>query len=136
MTVRSDSLSDKLVAVVEDNATQRELMVLMLEELGCHVVAFDSGADLISCLDELNIHLVLLDWNLSGAIGRDVLESLRARDATVPVIVISGETDPLFAESCIATGALKMMSKPVRMAAVSKMLEEINALGANLVAGK
>jgi two-component system response regulator AauR len=44
--------------------------------------------------------------------GIEVLKRLRARSSTVPVVIMSGNTDPMMAEAALALGAVNFMTKP------------------------
>ena len=65
---------------------------------------------------------MLLDLNLPDMPGFEVLERLRARASTVPVIVVSGSTDPMMAETAWALGALAYLTKPVEFDVLSRVV--------------
>jgi two-component system phosphate regulon response regulator PhoB len=59
--------------------------------------------------------LVLLDINMPGGTGLDVLRKLKANSKTtgVPVIIITGRTDEKLPEDVIKLGATHFLAKPI-----------------------
>jgi two-component system, response regulator PdtaR len=80
------------VAVADDEASARKLLVLLLETLGYEVVySATDGADLIDqCLDR-DVDLVLVDLDMPKMDGLAAAEVLAAKG--IPVILISGHPD-------------------------------------------
>jgi DNA-binding response OmpR family regulator len=66
--------------------------------------------------------LVLLDLNLPDMPGFEVLERLRARSSTIPVVIVSGNTDPMMAQAAIALGAVDYIAKPVGLEILSRVV--------------
>jgi serine phosphatase RsbU (regulator of sigma subunit) len=54
---------------------------------------------------------VLLDLNLPDASGMDALDRIARRDATVPIVVLTGLNDEYFAASAVAAGAQDYLVK-------------------------
>jgi serine phosphatase RsbU (regulator of sigma subunit) len=54
---------------------------------------------------------VLLDLNLPDASGMDALDRIAKRDATVPVVVLTGRSDEYFGASAVAAGAQDYLVK-------------------------
>jgi signal transduction histidine kinase len=54
---------------------------------------------------------VLLDYDLSGDTGVDVLRAMRERNATVPVVMLTGQSDPIMAAASIKAGATDFLTK-------------------------
>jgi CheY-like chemotaxis protein len=71
--------------------------------------------------------LVLLDLNLPGDDGRDVLRQVRSDDmlCTLPIVVLSASSNPRDLQFCYANGANAYHVKPVIYAAHLKVLRDI-----------
>jgi CheY-like chemotaxis protein len=83
------------------------------------------GAD---ALDKVSRHapdLVLLDLNLPDMPGFEVLDRLRARSFTVPVVIVSGNTDSLMAEAARALGAVDYVTKPFELQRLIQAVETV-----------
>lgn len=87
--------SRKRILVVDDSATVREAMKLMLSK-DYSVNTVDSGVAAIRTIALDAPDLVLLDYEMPVCDGRQTLEMLRSDEvlASVPVIFLTGRKDP------------------------------------------
>lgn len=84
----------------------------------------------LECAVRLHPDLVLLDLTLPDLSGEQVLAQLRADPATraIPVIVVSGETDPAVHHRLLAQGAQGCLTKPYEINELLRVVD--NSLGA------
>ncbi|MGH6707147.1 MAG: sigma-54-dependent transcriptional regulator [Sphingomicrobium sp.] len=104
------------VLVVDDEADIRELVAGVLEDEGYSVrSAGDSGAAL-EAIDDRRPSLVLLDVWLQGSKldGLQLLEQIKGRDPTLPVLMISGHGNLDTAVAAIREGAVDFIEKPFK----------------------
>ena len=104
------------VLVVDDEADIRELVAGVLEDEGYAVrSAADSNAAL-DAIDDRRPSLVLLDVWLQGSKldGLQLLEQIKKRDATLPVLMISGHGNLDTAVAAIREGAVDFIEKPFK----------------------
>ena len=92
-------------------------------------VVFGSAPDGRSGLDHatrLHPDLVLLDLTLPDISGEQVLAQLRADPATcaIPVIVVSGETDPTIHLRLLAQGARSCLTKPYEIEELLRLVDD------------
>ncbi len=104
------------ILVVDDELDIRELIAGILEDEGHHV---RGAGDSTSALDAVRVRkpaLVILDVWLRGSQfdGIEVLEKLKAADADLPVIVISGHGTVETAVAAIRKGAYDFIEKPFK----------------------
>ncbi len=102
------------VLVVDDEADIRELVSGVLEDEGYAVrTAADSSAAL-EAIEERRPSLVLLDVWLQGSRldGLQLLEQIKRRDPTLPVLIISGHGNLDTAVAAIREGAVDFIEKP------------------------
>ena len=73
--------------------------------------------------------LVLLDVHLPDIDGDEVLRRLRADEATagVPVVIVSADATPGQVGALLAAGAARYLTKPVRVAALLRVFDELLA---------
>jgi len=116
------------ILLVEDHATMREAMRMVLEGEGLSIrEAADAGTALDSIRREPP-ELVVLDLNIPGGPGLDVLETMKRDPATerIPVIVVTAEGEEGRA-GAIRRGAVEYLTKPfsprVLLQAVERALE-------------
>jgi two-component system OmpR family response regulator len=75
--------------VVEDDAALSEALVFTLKREGYVVDCVASGSDADRLLQSGDFDLVVLDLTLPALDGLEVLRRLRAREGSVPVIILS-----------------------------------------------
>ncbi len=125
----TDTMTDLRVAVVEDDAEYRFLLETTLETVGVeHVQSF---ADAESFLDSgLDVDLVLLDLTLPGMDGHACLAKVRQDQATrrIPVVILSNSTHQDDVEAAYDAGARGYLVKPVELAELEELLEDLVTL--------
>jgi two-component system, OmpR family, phosphate regulon response regulator PhoB len=111
-----------LILVVDDDAPILLLMRNVLREFGFEAITANSGAEAIHQARTRSPKLMLLDRNMPGMTGDEVLQKLRAEDglASLPVLILSGE--PLEEDEVRRIGATGAVLKPFD---VPKLIETI-----------
>ena len=104
------------VLVVDDEADIRELVAGILEDEGYAVrTAADSDQALAAIRARKPSLLVLDIWMQGGGMdGLELLDMVKALDADLPVIMISGHGNIETAVSAIKRGAYEFLEKPFK----------------------
>jgi CheY-like chemotaxis protein len=126
-----DSLASLLV--VEDSpedfeATRRSLVRGGLANPIVHVSDGDSALDYLFAGERRSVPaLILLDLNLPGTDGRQVLARVKAdeRLRQVPVVVLTTSRDRRDVEACYRAGANSYIQKPVDLAGFQRALRTL-----------
>ena len=102
------------VLVVDDEADIRELVAGVLEDEGYAVRTASDSDSALSAIEDRRPSLVLLDVWLQGSRldGLQILEQVKHRDPTLPVIMISGHGNLDTAVAAIREGAVDFIEKP------------------------
>jgi CheY-like chemotaxis protein len=81
------------ILIVDDHPTMREAMRLVLADEGFTVDEAADGARALDLVASDRPDLVLLDLNIPGISGPDLLEALKASRVTsgIPVVVVTAE---------------------------------------------
>jgi len=120
-------MSHKTILLVEDNPDDVELTRIAFSEAGGEhqLAVVTDGAEAVDYLLGRGRHaaragaelpmLVLLDLNLPKLDGREVLEAIRANEATrkLPVVVLTTSAEPFDVDQVYALGANSYIQKPV-----------------------
>jgi two-component system response regulator MprA len=77
------------IAIAEDDADLRRMLVRGLTEEGFEVLAAAHGSELLEKVEELLPDAVVIDIGLPDSDGRDVCQALRARGVTSPVLFVT-----------------------------------------------
>jgi len=102
------------ILVVDDNASNRDLLFRRLSHDGHHVSKAASGRRALEILGVEDFDLILLDLMMPDLNGFEVLERLKADERLhdVPVIMISGLQEADSVIRCIEAGAEDYLPKP------------------------
>jgi CheY-like chemotaxis protein len=108
------------VLLVEDDATVRELTARVLRETGYAVLAAGDAAEAIDCVERHagRIDLLLTDVVMPGGSGHELAETLRARDARLAVLYMSGYTPDFVLRKGLAQDSVAFLAKPFTDAAL------------------
>jgi class 3 adenylate cyclase len=102
------------ILVVDDIASNRDLLARRLAREGHEVVAVEDGTSALDRLVGENFDLILLDLMMPGMSGFEVLCRLKSNSRTrhIPVIMISALDELDSAVRCIEAGAEDYLPKP------------------------
>jgi len=118
-------MTDKpLILVVDDDAPILLLMRNLLREFGFDAVVAASGSEAIEHARRQRPSLVLLDKNMPGMSGDEVIRALRSDDGfdDLPILILSGEpVSQSEIESLRANGAVL---KPFDVPALIKQIRQ------------
>jgi two-component system, LuxR family, response regulator FixJ len=106
------------VFVVDDEPAICELFAALFTLEGYHVTSFAEGDSFLTAARERTPAFILLDLNMPGRSGLDVLEELDAASYPAPVFMISAHGDVPSAIDAIKKGALDFIEKPFEPEAV------------------
>jgi len=104
------------VLVVDDEADIRELVAGVLEDEGYSVRSAADSNGALEAIDNRRPSLVLLDVWLQGSKldGLQLLEQIKGRDPSLPVLMISGHGNLDTAVAAIREGAVDFIEKPFK----------------------
>ncbi|RMG41313.1 MAG: response regulator [Planctomycetota bacterium] len=129
------SLRGRRVLVVDDNATNRRILVQMLTNWELLPEAADGVPTALQTLQTLHdqgtpVELVITDVNMPDRDGFDLLEALRGdeRYRELPVILLTSAARPHELEQCRRLGVARYMTKPIKQ---SELLEALQLVAGN-----
>lgn len=110
--------------VVEDDASQRDLVASILESAGYAVRAAVGAEAAIAALERASFDLVLTDWKLgAGADGTSILRWLRDRGRDEALILATAYGTVAHAVETVRDGADDYLAKPFTRAALLFAIE-------------
>jgi two-component system cell cycle sensor histidine kinase/response regulator CckA len=119
------------ILVVDDDDMVRRALQLSLSSLGYKVMSASNGTAAVELYTEhrTRIRGVLLDMVMPGMGGRATYLALRAVDAAVPVILISGYAMNEEVQAILDLGVLGFLQKPCSIEALGAALDECLPIG-------
>ncbi|WP_044419198.1 response regulator transcription factor [Halarcobacter anaerophilus] len=81
------------IFLLEDDFSLNRLICNVLEQKGFFVTSVDDGYDAMTYILNNKYDLYILDINVPGFSGHEVLEEIRKIDKSLPVIIVSAQLD-------------------------------------------
>ena len=125
--------SEVRVLVAEDNPVNRKVTARLLERAGFQATLVESGEDALDALAQESFDTVLLDINMPGISGLDVVKLYRmgALDQPrIPIIALSADATVETKEAALAAGIDIYLTKPVEPGRLIATIEAAMAGGA------
>ena len=116
--------SQREIFVVDDDPAVRDTLSMVLSAGGYQVICFADGAALLAVARSRTPACILLDVNIPGKSGLDILKELHGEDYPAPIFMISGQGDITMAVNAIKSGALDFIEKPFRGSEIVARLDE------------
>lgn len=119
----------KSVLVVEDNPLIMELVRTLLVSFGYEPVEAVDGAMAIELCKKNQLNIILLDIQLPGIDGTEVLEILKEDPATreIPVIALTAHAMRGDEEKFLRAGFSGYISKPIDIQRFKSVIEQLIA---------
>jgi DNA-binding response OmpR family regulator len=120
-------VDEHCILVIEDQEDLAELYEVKLEEAGYKVRNAYSGEEGLAEFQANGADLILLDMTLPEMNGSQVLRAIRAINANIPIIIVTGEASDELRQQCEMLGVQEYLSKPpdydAMLAAIERSLE-------------
>lgn len=103
------------ILLVDDSKTMRTIQRRCLNKIGLGdetIVEAKDGQEALRLFDKIDFDLVISDWNMPALDGMELLLSIRQRDKSVPVIMVTTEAERSCVLSAIQAGCSDYLVKP------------------------
>ncbi len=114
------------ILLAEDNPVNQTLAVRMLERLGHQVDVAANGLEALSMAAGRRFDLILMDIQMPHMSGFEATQQIRINEAPhhTPIIAMTAHAMAGDREKCLDAGMDGYISKPIRVAALLRALEE------------
>jgi len=113
----------KTILVVDDSATVRKLVQVILERCGHQVLTASGMMEALTKLEEAELDLVLLDICMPRIDGYQLCKIIKGANSDVPVVMLSGKDGFLDKVRGRMAGAVGYITKPFEPAALIRAVE-------------
>ena len=120
--------SGRVITVVDDDRSMRRSLRRLLKVSGWHVQTFASAEAFLAKSDSDGSGIVLIDIQLPGMTGLELLDRLRDRAVPCQAIAMSGSNDATVEAQALSLGAALFLQKPFDPQILLDTLEQM-ALG-------
>jgi sigma-B regulation protein RsbU (phosphoserine phosphatase) len=115
------------ILVVDDDATSRKILARTLSSAGYDCCEADNGLEGLDLVRSEQPSLLLLDFDMPGLDGAEVLKRLRADNdpavAQIPAIMLTGHGGEESEVLCLKAGADDFVTKPINIAVLHARIE-------------
>jgi len=118
--ITSRDLPSKFILLGEDDADDQDMLKEVFASIDTAFVLFfvNNGKEILSALEKLKDGqmpcLIVLDYNMPGLNGADILQELSTNDRykNIPKVVWSTAVSDKFRKVCLELGAIDYVIKP------------------------
>ncbi|MGY6531265.1 PAS domain S-box protein [Glycocaulis sp.] len=117
------------VLLAEDNATNRETLIMFLQELGLsEPVCVADGRKAVDAALSGDFDVVIMDVSMPVLSGLDAMREIRAgrkKRARVPILALTAHASSQDRDQCLKAGANEYLAKPVDLEALRGALSRL-----------
>jgi DNA-binding NtrC family response regulator len=117
------------VLLIEDNDASRFGFVRYFSKDGYDIKEAADLAEAVRALAAQRFDAIIMDINLPDGNGIDFIDTIRATDPSIPIIVITGAGNIQLAVDAMQRGADNFLTKPVDNAALAQYLRKTMEIG-------
>lgn len=116
-----------VVLIVDDHDDTREMLEVLLNIFGCHVIAAKDGQQALDLAETTTPDLFLMDMKMPGIDGFEVTRRVRAHPALkhVPIVAVTGLVTPQLQDQAIEAGCNHCIAKPIDFALLEELIQTL-----------
>ena len=103
---------EPLITIVDDDRGSRESLAAVAEAAGYRTECFSTGESFLEDGDLTQTGCLVVDYQLPGLSGVDILERLNLQRTKPPFVLVSAFADVTVAVKVMELGALTLLEKP------------------------
>lgn len=114
-----------LALVLDDAPDMRKILATLARRQGFEVIEAGDGLRGLEMAKEYRPDLILLDLEMPGMSGLEVLSEVRQFDASVAVVIVTSHTDEARMQEALSLGAVNYVKKPFNHPELSFVLDQV-----------
>ncbi len=102
------------ILVVDDSQVMRQVIIHAISSEPWEIREASGGAQALEMIQQCKPDIVLLDQQMPGLRGNDILKILKSSDSTrdISVVIVTGESKDEMVKEALSLGAAEFISKP------------------------
>ena len=112
-----------MISIIEDDIAVREAIEVLLQSAGLNYQSYGSSEEFLSGFIPCDKNILVLDLNLPGISGYDLLKKIVLEKMNIQVIVTTAFDEPGNREFCMSQGVKAYFRKPVDGEALIDMIK-------------
>ena len=115
------------VLLVDDEEEFVETLAERMRSRGMEVATSNSGGDALELVGTESFDVVVLDLQMPGMDGIEVLERIKQRQPDIQVVLLTGHATVEKGVEAIKLGAMEFLEKPIDLSALSEIIHKAKA---------
>ena len=105
------------ILIADDSRFHQMLLKRALEEKGFQLIVAEDGLHATMLAQRAQPDAIVLDLNMPGGSGVEVLQRLKrsAKTKSISVVIVTANADPATKDMAISIGASEFLQKPVSL---------------------
>lgn len=123
----------KRILIVDDDKDVTDFLIRSLRERGFQVSTLNDPVQAAARAEEFRPHLIILDFDMPRILGSELAVLLKSGSGTknVPILFLSGMTDPDHHEIAAYSGAAAYLDKPIDQVRLLETIRKLLEAGGN-----
>ncbi|MGI0480463.1 response regulator transcription factor [Geminocystis sp. CENA526] len=115
-----------LILIVDDALLSRNMVKKIVKNLGHSTIEAKDGEEALTKIKEEKPDFVCLDMLIPKLTGLEVLQKLQQESYSIPIVMITADTQETTKQKGLELGAIAVLNKPVKSEQLEKLI--VNAL--------
>jgi len=116
-------LSSSRILLVEDGESNRDLIRIVLENAGTHLICAENGKEGLEAFERETFDLILMDIQMPVMDGFTATRRLREQGCTIPIVALTAHAMRGDREKCLAAGCTDYLAKPIE---INQLLHKVS----------
>ena len=113
------------ILFADDETSIQELMRIELPRLGHEATVCPDGRTALAALDKTSYDCVIVDLDMPGVGGLEVIARVRETSADTETVIITGKSSLESAVAAVRQGVFDYLTKPCKLADIQAVLERV-----------
>jgi excisionase family DNA binding protein len=113
------------VLVVDDDPRVLRSLTRMIERLGCRAQGAANGPAALELVERSAPDLILLDLQMPGMNGPELLDRLRPRHPDLPVVIVTGHPDSDLMQRASQHAPIMVLPKPTHATQIERTVRAV-----------
>jgi len=113
------------ILFADDETSIQELMRIELPRLGHEATVCPDGRTALAALDRTSYDCVIVDLDMPGVSGLEVIARVRETSADTETVIITGKSSLESAVTAVRQGVFDYLTKPCKLAEIQAVLERV-----------
>ena len=113
------------ILFADDEASLQELMRIELPRLGHEATVCPDGRTALAALDRMAFDCVIVDLDMPGVGGLEVIARIRETSPDTEAVIITGKSSLESAIAAVRQGVFDYLTKPCKLADIQAVLERV-----------